>query len=364
MISTKEKQKLRKFINELSLIRGRHTELVSVYIPAGYELIKIIQHLEQEQGTASNIKDAKTRKNVVDSLEKLIRHLRLFKKTPPNGLAAFAGNTIAQENKTNIQVWSIEPPEPLKTRIYRCDQTFLVDLLKDMMESKEKYALIVMDRREATLGMLQGTSIKVLVHLTSGVPGKIKAGGQSSRRYARITEGLAKEFYKRVAEAAKKEFFDKKDIKGLLIGGPGPTKEEFKELLVTELRQKILAVQDLTYTDESGLHHLVDKSQDIFAKEAIAQEKAILNVFFETLAKDPEKVAYGEKEVERALNMGAVETLLVSENLPDDKIEHFEALADQTGAKEILISVDTKEGMQLKDLTGIAAILRYSISNL
>lgn len=363
-MNTKEKQRLRKIINELSLIRGRHTELVSVYIPAGYDIIKIIQHLEQEQGTASNIKDAKTRKNVQDSLEKLIRHLRLFKKTPPNGLAAFAGNIAAQEGKVDLKVWSIEPPEPLKTRIYRCDQTFVLDLLKDMMESREKYGLIVMDRREATIGVLQGTSIRVLTSLTSGVPGKMKAGGQSSQRFARIIEEMAKEFYKRIAEAAKKEFFGKKEIKGILIGGPGPTKEDFKELLNTELQKKIIAVQDITYTDESGLHDLVDKSQDIFAKEAIAQEKAVLNRFFEILAKDPEKAAYGEEQVEKALNMGAVEVLLISESLPDKKIEHFESLAEKIGSEAMLISTDTREGKQLQDLTGIAAILRYSISNL
>ncbi len=363
-MNTKQKQKLRKFINELSLIRGRHTELVSVYIPAGYDIIKIIQHLAQEQGTASNIKDAKTRRNVQDSLEKLIRHLRLFKKTPKNGLAAFSGNVEAQESKINLKVWSIEPPEPLKTRIYRCDQTFLLDILKGMMEAKEKYGLIVMDRREGTVGVLQGTNIKVLVHLTSNVPGKTTKGGQSAARYARIREGAAKEFYKRIAEAAKKEFLADKDVKGLLIGGPGPTKEDFKDYLTRELQDKILVVQDLTYTDESGLHHLVDKSQDIFAKTAIAEEKAILKIFFETLARTPDKAAYGEKKVEKALEMAAVDKLLLSESLSDQQIEHFELLADKTGAELIIISTDTKEGVQLKDLTGIAAILRYSISNL
>ena len=363
-MNTKQKQKLKKFVNELSLIRGRHTELVSVYVPAGYDIIKIIQHLDQEQGTASNIKDAKTRKNVQDSLEKIIRHLRLYKRTPPNGLAAFAGNVAAQEGKVDLRVWSIEPPEPLKTRIYRCDQTFLLDILKGMMESKEIYALIVMDRREATIGILQGTNIKVLASMTSNVPGKTTKGGQSANRYARIREGAAKEFYKRIAEAAKKEFLGKKEVKGLLLGGPGPTKEDFKDELNRELQDKILVIQDLTYTDESGLHHLVDKSQELFAKTAIAEEKAILNVFFETLAKTPDKVAYGEDQVRKALEAGAVEKLLLSENLPDDKIEELENLAEKIGSEVMLISTDTKEGMQLKDLTGIAAVLRYAISNL
>src|SRR3989344_1150769 len=123
-MEVKKRQKLRKFLNELEAIRGRHTELVSVYVPAGYELIKIIQHLQQEQGTAENIKDKTTRMHVIDSLEKAIRHLRLYKKTPENGLVVFAGNIGAQEGKTDLKVWSIDPPDPIATRLYRCDQTF------------------------------------------------------------------------------------------------------------------------------------------------------------------------------------------------------------------------------------------------
>jgi len=783
-MDTKKRLKLKKFINELASIRGRHTELVSVYIPAGYELIKVIQHLKQEQGTAVNIKDAKTRKNVIDSLEKLIRHLQLYKKTPPNGLAAFAGNTASQQGKVALQVWSIEPPEPIKTRIYRCDQTFLTEILRGMLEEKGQYALIVMDRREATLGVLRGTSIKVLAHLTSGVPGKIKAGGQclspntlimkddgdiieiekahnplviqsenfnqeiseetpiiakwenkkslyristcypkieieaskdhtffvrsgegikekklseireqdylvmpekitlnlkdqqinfkpelkrkfkkvempkkvtpsfakilgyylgdgsheidrltffeqrkevatcyknllekifriktdlrfrksknyyqiriysrvisqlfneivdkksipsiilkssakslagfisgffdaegyvsssrvalsindkkitkqlqlallrlnilsslltydnkrnpysdnprytieiadlksinifkskinftsiekqqkldsliknrsnrskvrqlvvngktiarilknsnynlrqfqcpsffvnkrqmskgvfkqrildklqnkelrkrlkwfynsnliavkiskikklnkqktidietknhnfianglivhnSAQRYHRITEGLAKEFYKRISEAANKEYLGDKELKGLIIGGPGPTKEQFKELLNEELKKRIIAIQDITYTDEYGLHALVEKSQDVLAKETIIEEKKILKRFFTTLAKEPEKITYGKEEVKEALKIGAVEVLLLSEEVDDKVLEELEILAEKTSSETKIISTDTNEGMQLKDLGGIAAILRYAM---
>ena len=42
-----QKQKLRRFVKELEAYRGRHTELVSVYVPAGYELVKIIQHINK-----------------------------------------------------------------------------------------------------------------------------------------------------------------------------------------------------------------------------------------------------------------------------------------------------------------------------
>src|SRR3989344_4953251 len=173
-----QKQKLRKFIRELEQIKGRHTELVSVYVPAGYELIKIIQHLQQEQGTASNIKDQKTRKHVIDSLERAIVHLRLYKKTPEHGLAVFAGNASEKDNKVDIRVWSIEPPEPINVRLYRCDQTFMLDILKEMFEEKEVYGLIVIDNREANVGLLKGNSITEIFKADSDVPGKTTKGGQ------------------------------------------------------------------------------------------------------------------------------------------------------------------------------------------
>ena len=361
-LNTKEKQKLRKFISELESIRGRHTELVSVYVPADYDLNKIINHLQQEQGTASNIKDAKTRNNVIDSLEKTIRHLRLFKRTPTNGLAIFAGNVAAQEGKVDLKIWSIEPPEPLRMRLYRCDQTFILDYLKEMLEVKEIYGLIVIDRREAALGLLKGTSITVLDELTSAVPGKTRAGGQSSQRFERLREGAAKEFFKRIAEYANKEFLDKPNLKGLIIGGPGPTKEEFVHYLNNELRKKIIAIQDITYTDAFGLHNLVDKSKEVLAKEIIIEEKELMNRFFELLAKTPEKVAYGKKEVEQALQLGAVEILLLSENLEANLIESYEEQAEKTNSITQIISIDTREGQQLRDLGGIAAILRFPIN--
>ena len=123
-ISSKEKFDLKRFIKDISKYRGRHTELVTVYVPKGYNLDKVINQLQQEQGTAVNIKSASTRKNVIDALERMIQHLKNFKQTPPNGLAAFSGNVAEQEGRSDVQVFSLEPPVPLNVRIYRCDKNF------------------------------------------------------------------------------------------------------------------------------------------------------------------------------------------------------------------------------------------------
>ncbi|MEK6936614.1 MAG: LAGLIDADG family homing endonuclease, partial [Nanoarchaeota archaeon] len=863
----KTKQRLKKFVNSLAVVRGRHTELVSVYIPAGYELVKIIGHLKQEQGTASNIKDARTRQNVTDSLERMVKHLQLFKRTPENGLAVFAGNVSKTDNKVDIQVYSIEPPEPLKVKIYRCDQTFYLDLIKEQMEHREVYGLIVMDKREASIGYLRGTSIRMVDYLTSGVPGKTRAGGQcltpdtliqsaegdifeiakshnphvlvgceiekletkntaitdkwntkkdkvykiitkyprieiesskdhvffvrgnkieeksaedlrpgdyllmpekmivtgkhfyfnpikyynsfklkktgsrlikelriknnlfqkqlakeidvtqteisllelgkrsvrsnllqrlcqrlklnfeefinkytendkilklpieldeklaliigyflgdgnfekervsfseyrkelaeyyekllneyfnantnlkfrtkknywqiraygkpvvkflqkefpelrdsgkgfipkkilesnekiisaflrglfdaegycsstrsvglgmnnkkliqqlqmlllrfgilcsfveddnknnpytqnhrfavditegrslelfnnyigftasdkkeklknildnkskkfsrirrvpilgseikriieeaghnlqifpkvsgffndkrmmskqvfynsvlkiarkndqklyeklnkiynynllpvkiksievlnketemidistkqgnfiancllvhnSSNRFARLREEAAKEFYYKISDVVNKEFLGKKEVKGIILGGPGPTKEEFSEYLNNEIRKKVIGIKDVTYTDESGLHDLVEKSQDLLANEVVIQEKIIMTRFFEKLGKEPNKIAYGINEVKDALNLSAVDIVLVSEDYDEKSIEELESLCEKTGAKIQIISTDTREGKQLKDLGGVGAILRYEL---
>ncbi len=177
-ITEKQKYQLKKFIKELEKHKGRHTELVTVYIPQGYDIIKIINHLEQEKGTATNIKSAATRKNVIDSLERMTQHLRLYKKTPENGLAVFSGNVAEREGQQDFEVWSIEPPLPLKTRIYRCDKEFVLDLLRDMLEAKEVYGLVIVDRRDANIAYLKGKTIIPLLKTHSDVPGKTRAGGQ------------------------------------------------------------------------------------------------------------------------------------------------------------------------------------------
>ena len=362
-LTEKQKHQLKKFIKEIESYRGKHTELVSVYIPQGYDMIKIIQHLDQEKGTATNIKSAATRKNVIDSLERMTQHLRLFKKTPENGLAVFSGNVAEREGKQDFKVWSIEPPVPIKTRMYRCDKEFVVDLLRDMLEIKEIYALVIVDRRDANIALLKGKSIVPVLKTHSEVPGKTKAGGQSAARFERIREGAKIEHFKKVAEYMKEQFLGNKELKGIIVGGPGPTKYDFIDsgYITTEVRNKIIAIKDLSYTGEFGLQELVDKSQDVLSKEEVTEEKQLMGRFFETLAKNPAKVSYGEAEVMKHLKSGATDILLLSESLEDEKIEAFEKEAGLVGTTVKLISIETREGVQLKELGKVAAILRYEV---
>jgi len=172
------KDELESVVEELEQYKGRHTELITVYISAGHDVNSVQRQLEAEKSTAKNIKSTGTRKNVTEALEKIVRHLKSLKKTPENGLALFCGNVSKSEGQQDLQLWDIEPHIPIKIRLYRCDKEFVLEPLKEMLEVSEVFALLVMDRKEATIGLLEGKRIEVLQKMTSGVPSKVRAGGQ------------------------------------------------------------------------------------------------------------------------------------------------------------------------------------------
>ena len=357
------KAELEVLLEELEKHKGRHTELITVYISAGYDIVSVQKQLEAEKSTAKNIKSTATRKNVVDALDKIVRFLKDYKGNPENGFAVFCGNVSKVEGMDDLQLWGIEPPLPLKTRLYRCDKDFVLEPLRELLEVSEIFALLVMDRKEATIGVLEGKRIEVLQKMTSGVPSKVRAGGQSSQRFHRITEGLTKEFYKRIADEMKNLFYENKKLKGILIGGPIPTKDEFidNEYLPTLLRNKIIGRIDIGGSDESGLKELVEKSRDILANQEIVYEKKLMEKFFEMLGAKPDFVAYKEEGVKKALEYGAVDTLFLSKDYGKESAKELKNIANENGTKIEMISTDTEEGKQFLNLSGVGAILRYKL---
>ncbi len=357
------KEELKDLIEELAQHKGRATELVTVYIPAGQNIHTVADQLEAEKSTAKNIKSTSTRKNVGNALDKITRALKDHKKTPENGLALFSGNISKIEGQDDLRLWEIETPMPLKTRMYRCDKEFILDPLREMTEIKEIFGLLVMDRKEATIGMLEGKRVEVLQKMTSGIPSKVRAGGQSSQRFHRITEGLTRDFYKRIAEEMKKIFFENKKLKGILVGGPMPTKDEFLDgdYLTNQLKVKVLGRIDLGDTSESGLGELVERAEDILADQEIIHEKKILERFFQNLGEGGHLATLKEKDTRKALEYGAVDTLILSRELDKELSQELVELAENTGAKVEIISIDTEEGQQFNNLSGIGSILRYAL---
>ncbi len=400
-----EQKKLKATLKELEGIRGRHTELVSVYIPAGFNINKVADQIRSEKSTSENIKSKSTRNNVMDALDKVLAQLKNYKETPKNGLAILCGNVSKFEGAADIELWAIEPPEPVSVRLYRCDQVFVLEPLQDLLREREVYGFILVDRGEAEIGLLKGKKIESLKHMESIVPGKTSKGGWSQARYARVREGLLNDFLKEVGEAANSKFKDLKDLRGIVIGGPGPTKNEFAEgeFILYNLKNKILGIVDLSYTGEMGLREAVARAEDLLKEVSVTEEKKILDKFFGELAKASGLAVYGMKQTVEALEAGNLDTLIVSESIDWVRVDfqcsscpekftktldrnHIEnqfcpqcnagkpqvakqeeltekiiELAEKMGTKVETVSAESAQGEQFKEIGGIAGILRYKV---
>ena len=406
--------RLRKTLTTLAGKEGSHTELITMYVPPGKQISDAINLLREEYGTASNIKSNVTRKNVLDALVRVQQRLKLFKDPGEKGIVIFAG-ALPQEGggpgTERMETYVIVPPEPIKIYLYRCDSRFHTEHLQEMLREKETYGILLIDSSGATIATLQGKRLDIVRELTSGVPGKTRAGGQSARRYERLREMRLQEYFTRVGQHANDIFLPIDTLKGIILAGPGPTKYDFDkgEYLNYMLKNKILDTVDTAYVEEQGVKEVVDKAPEIMRKVRYIEEKQLMQQFLYEIGHDTGLITYGEAEVRQALESGMVRTLLISESVDlqrvtikcgacgyqeqqtiknqnmqafeqslvgkpcpkcqapsltivekQDIVDDLAQIAEYSNTNVEMISGETEEGQMLKNaFGGIAAILRF-----
>lgn len=408
-----ERFRLKRSLDMLASKEGRGTELVSLYVPPGRQISEAAAMLKQEYGTASNIKSTTTRKNVQDAIVKVTQRLKLFKKIPENGLVIFCG-AIPQNGgpgSERIETYVIHPPEPIQVYLYRCDSRFHTEHLQEFLKERETYGIMVVDASATTFATLRGRRLEIVREITSGVPGKFRAGGQSARRFERQREAKLQDYFKRVGKHANDVFVSIEDLKGVIVGGPGPIKYDFEkgDYLHYTLKDKVVSTVDTAYVGAQGVKEVVDQAPEIMRRVRYVEEKRVMQGFLYEIGHDTGLATYGAGDVRRSLESGVVKTLLLSEGLDmvqvtvkcascdyvkqetmkeqvllnyeqslggqscpkcnastlgveevKDLIEDLAELAEHAGADVEIISVETEEGEMLrKSFGGVAAILRF-----
>jgi peptide chain release factor subunit 1 len=414
--SSLELFRLRKTLNALANKEGSHTELITVYVPPGKQISDALNLLRNEYGTASNIKSNVTRKNVLDAITKAQQKLKLFKDPGEKGIVVFTGALLAEgaaPGTERMEAYVIVPPEPIKIFLYRCDSRFHTEHLQEMLREKEAYGILLVDANNATIATLQGKRLQIVRQMHSGVTGKTKAGGQSARRYERLRDMQLNEYFTRVGVHANETFLPIENLKGIILGGPGPTKYDFEkgDYLNYQLKNKILDVIDTAYVEEQGVKEIVDKAPEIMRKVRYIEEKEVMQKFLYEVGHDTGLITYGEGEVRRLLQNGAVRTVLMSEDLDlvrvtikcgacgfeeqhtvkskevsdfekgligkpcgtckapsftivdkKDVVDDLAELAELSNTDVEVISGETEEGQMLKNaFGGLAAILRFKM---
>jgi peptide chain release factor subunit 1 len=410
-----ERYRLRKMLNNLSNIAGHGTELVTLYIPSQRPIFDVIAQLRSEKETAANIKSDLTRIHVQDALSRIVGHLKVFKETPEHGLVIFCGavSTGRGIGTEKIELYSVIPPKAIQENFYRTDDHFWTDNLKNMLNDDKVIGILAIDTQEAGLGILTGDRWEIIDRMTSGVAGKHRQGGQSARRFERLRENELNEYYHRVADHAKRVFIDQFSVKGIIVGGPGPTKENFikEEYLDYRLQNNVIETLDISYSGDEGVREIVDKINDlgIMAEYRLMEEKSIVRKFMSEVHSTNGLALYGILDVVRALQNGFVSLVIVTDDInfakintkckrcgntleifidrhelvstkqellskpciicgemiyetnEMDIIDYLEELATETGSKLEIISGKSEEGMQISSLGRIGAILRFRL---
>ena len=319
--------KIRKTIEELSKIAGRGTELITVYIPKGKQLHEVITILREEQGTADNIKSDLTRTHVVDSLSKVVQRLKLYKKTPERGLAIFCGALPREEGgppgSEVVKAFEIDPPKDMQTFLYRCDDHFHVDILKNMLKDENMIGFLAVDAKDAGWGLLHNDKIEVLKETSSGVAGKHRQGGQSAKRFQKLREMELTYYFNRLATITREYFIDIYPIKGLVISGPGPTKEEFinNNYLEYRLQNMIIATIDASYSGSEGIREAFVKSSDILSNFRMVEEKQIVEKLFNEINNNTGLGIYGLDDIINHLKNNIVNKIIITDNTELYRIE-------------------------------------------
>jgi peptide chain release factor subunit 1 len=412
-----KKYKITKMLNDLSKISGHGTELVTVYIPPRRPIYDIISQLRNEAGTATNIKSDLTRTHVQDALSKTMEQLKLYKETPDNGLVIFCGAIPTGKGigTEKIEIFTIIPPKPVQISLYRCDDHFWIEHIKEMLKDDKVMGIISIDTQETGLGILTGDRWQTVETLTSGVAGKHRQGGQSARRFERLRDNELNEYYRRVADYAQKIFIDQYKTKGLIVGGPGPTKDTFirEEYLDYRLQNNIISIVDTSYTGEEGVREIIDKvnEQGIMSEYRLMEEKKMVKKFMGEVHSGRGLGIYGMNDVVNYLKSGITDLIIVTDDIDlvrleaickkcnnaiekivdkghlidtkqsivskpcpncsgmdylikeKDFIDYLEELSALSGTRLEIISSKTEEGNQIQSLGKIGALLRFKLNN-
>lgn len=406
--------RIRKLLAELSRKRGRGTELISVYIPKNRQLHEVIGTLQSEQGTATNIKSDLTRTHVVDSLGKVIQRLKLYKKTPERGLVVFCGALPPDESapigSEVLEIYEIDPIKDLKQYLYRCDDHFHVDILKDMLRDDNIIGFLAIDAKDCGWGLLRGDRLEVLSQTGSGVAGKHRQGGQSAKRFQKLREMELTYYFNRVARTTQELFLDIHKIKGMIVSGPGPTKEEFIKgnHLEYRLKNMILSTIDSSYSGAEGVREAFAKSSDVLSDFRLMEEKKLVENLFREINRRSGLAAYGMKDILNHISNNVAQTVLISDDIDlhrivatcrrcnteqvdmvervkvistkngflsspcpscksediqvteQDIIDYLSLVCSKIGATVEVISGKSEHGSMLSSLGKVAAMLRYN----
>lgn len=242
-----------------------------------------------------------------------------------------------------------------------CDPTQHADL-----------AAVIMQEGLAHLCLITPNMTLLRAKIETTIPRKRKG------MCAQHDKGLSK-FYDQIIQAILRHVnFD--IVKCVLVASPGFVKDQFAEYMFTmavKMDWKMLIENKskfiLAHSSSGFKHSLKEVLQDPSLAPKLSDTKASAEVkalddFYQMLMNDSDRAFYGVKHVEKAVDLQAIEVLLISDELFRSQdvqkrkryVKIVDAVKENGGEVRIFSSLHVS-GEQLGQLSGVAAILRFPI---
>lgn len=312
--------KVKKLIKNLQAAKGNGTSMISLIIPPGTQISQISKMLADEYGTASNIKSRVNRQSVLGAITSTQQRLKLYNKCPKNGLVMYCGEILTDDGKEKKVNIDFEPFKAINTSLYLCDNKFHTEDLNELLIDDEAFGFIVMDGNGSLYGTVQGSAREVLHKFSVDLPKKHGRGGQSALRFARLRLEKRHNYVRKVAEMATQLFVPNgqmPNIQGLVLAGSADFKSELmrSDLFDPRLSKIVIKMVDISYGGENGFAQAIEYSADTLGNVKLIKEKKLLQKYMDEISQDTGKYCFMVEDTLKALELGAVEELIVWENL-------------------------------------------------
>ncbi len=187
---------------------------------------------------------------------------------------------------------------------------------------------------------------------------------RAGKRYAAEREADEQKFFHKLT-AAIKDIISREGIRAAVVGGPGFTKDAFVALLREKYPELVSKVRrdDVSSGGRAGLYEMVRRGlvERVSREDRFSYEISLVERLMTEIAKEG-LVSYGKADVERAASLGAIEKLLVADELLRRDREGTDKVLEQvrrTRGQVIVVSTEHDAGKQLLALGGVAALLRF-----
>ena len=234
---------------------------------------------------------------------------------------------------------------------------YAINRVNQAIEASKKLSamIVVIEDDVADFGLMRQFGIEYYGPVMGNVSGK--------RIIDKNRKKNIEKFYQNIVDYINK--FD--NVHTIILAGPGFFKNDFYKYL--ESKHKDIAKNTIIEATGSGgrvgINEVLKKGivEKLSTENRVAFEISAIENILQEIAKNSSLVVYGKKEVQNAINLGAIEKLIVLDKLVrSENLENSMDMVENMSGEVLVISSEHEGGKQLESLGGMAAILRYAIS--